>query len=239
MAKFYYKTSEKSEIGQRLSSFWRECQKAEKAAEVYARNMGATQFFFSPEGFTGGVEWLVFDLPDKVDGERWKEGEPIDGLRVWKPNVMAVIKPGGNGKMRVIYDSPFKEAKTKLVNGKRTHLKYSNRPNKHSNSYLFAVRAEKERMKLPVVSIESLLCLLQLRRVSNRDNKSMAELFHVPAFFAYRGDYYISCDDPSESKDMELINFEKYRYFLNTAINAQNKREAAKREKESATDRHL
>lgn len=236
MAKYYYKTSEKSEIGQGLSSFWRECQKAEKAAEIYARNMGATEFFFSPEGFTGGVEWLVFKAPDKVDKERWKEGEPIDGVRVWKPNVTAVIKPGDNGKMKVIYDSPFKNAKTKLVNGKRSNIKYSNAPNRHSNSYLFAVRAEKQRMKLPVVSIESLCRLLQLKQVNNPATKKELVLSHVPTFFAYKGEYYISCDDPSESKDIELINFEKYRYFLNTAINAQNKREAEKKEKEKSIE---
>lgn len=236
MAKYYYKTSEKSEIGQGLSSFWRECQKVEKAAETYARNMGATEFFFSPEGFTGGVEWVVFKNPDKVDQERWKEGEPIDGLRVWKPNVTAVIKPGGNGKMKVTYDSPFKEAKTKLVNGKRSNVKYSNAPNRHSNSYLFAVRAEKERMKLPVVSIESLFQLLHLKQVKNPTVKKGVVLSHVPTFFAYKGNYYISCDDSSESKDMELINFEKYRFFLNTAINAQSKREAEKREKDKLAE---
>ena len=236
MAKYYYKTSEKSEIGQGLSSFWRECQKAEKAAEIYARNMGATEFFFSPEGFTGGVEWLVFKNPDKVDPERWKEGGPIDGLRVWKPNVTAVIKPSGNGKMKVTYDSPFKQAKTKLVNGKRSNVKYSNAPNRHSNSYLFAVRAEKERMKLPVVSIESLFQLFRLKQVKNPTVKKEVVLSHIPTFFAYKGNYYISCDDPSESKDMELINFEKYRFFLNTAINAQNKREAEKREQDKLAE---
>lgn len=236
MAKYYYKTSEKSEIGQGLSSFWRECQKAEKAAEIYARNMGATEFFFSPEGFTGGVEWLVFKNPDKVDPERWKEGGPIDGLRVWKPNVTAVIKPSGNGKMKVTYDSPFKQAKTKLVNGKRSNVKYSNAPNRHSNSYLFAVRAEKERMKLPVVSIESLFQLFRLKQVKNPTVKKEVVLSHIPTFFAYKGNYYISCDDPSESKYMELINFEKYRYFLNTAINAQNKREAEKREQDKLAE---
>ena len=236
MAKYYYKTSEKSEIGQGLSSFWRECQKAEKAAEIYARNMGATEFFFSPEGFTGGVEWLVFKNPDKVDPERWKEGGPIDGLRVWKPNVTAVIKPSGNGKMKVTYDSPFKQAKTKLVNGKRSNVKYSNAPNRHSNSYLFAVRAEKERMKLPVVSIESLFQLFRLKQVKNPTVKKEVVLSHMPTFFAYKGNYYISCDDPSESKYMELINFEKYRYFLNTAINAQNKREAEKREQDKLAE---
>ena len=236
MAKYYYKTSEKSEIGQGLSSFWRECQKAEKAAEIYARNMGATEFFFSPEGFTGGVEWLVFKNPDKVDPERWKEGGPIDGLRVWKPNVTAVIKPSGDGKMKVTYDSPFKQAKTKLVNGKRSNVKYSNAPNRHSNSYLFAVRAEKERMKLPVVSIESLFQLFRLKQVKNPTVKKEVVLSHIPTFFAYKGNYYISCDDPSESKYMELINFEKYRYFLNTAINAQNKREAEKREQDKLAE---
>lgn len=232
MAKYYYKTSEKSEIGQGLTSFWRECQKAEKASETYAHNMGAVEFFFSPEGFTGGVEWLVFAMPEKVDTERWKEGESIDGLRVWKPNVTAVIKPRGNGKMQVTYDSPFKEAKTKLVNGKRSKVKYSGRPNRHSNSYLFAVRAEKERMKLPVVSTDSLMALLQLKRVENPNVEKEMDIYHVPTFFAYKGDYYISCDYPSESKDMELINFEKYRYYLNTAVNAQDRREEDKRLRE-------
>lgn len=225
MAKYYYKTPEKSEIGKNLVSFWRECQKVEKAAENYARNMGAVEFFYSPEGFTGGVEWLVFAVPENVNVERWKEGTPIDGVRVWKPNVTTILKPSGDGKMSITYDSPYKEAKRQLVNGKRTNRRYSNRPNRHSNSFLSAVRAEKERMKLPVVSIDSLCALLQLKKIINPDAQKVLVQSYVPTFFLYKGDYYIACDDPSESKDMELINFEKYRFNLNMAVNDSHRKD--------------
>lgn len=223
MAKYYYKTAEDSATGKQIAIFWNECMKVEKKADAYARRMGAEEFFFSPEGFTGGVEWLVFAHPERVNKERWKEGEPIDGTRVWKPNVTTVLHRGNHGKVYSTFESPHKKAKTKLINGKRTLMARRDRyHNKYSQAFLSAVRAEKERLALPVMSMEDLCGILQLERVCKVDDKKEISLINAPTFFLYHGEYYISCDDPSSAQDMELINYEKYRFCQNMALNEMN-----------------
>lgn len=222
MAKYYYKTAEDSAMGKQITAFWDECKKVEKKAEQYAMRMGAVEFFFSPEGFTGGVEWLVFENPEHVNTERWKEGEPIDGIRVWKPNVTTVLHRGEHGRVYTTFESPHKKAKTRLINGKRTKFSWGKHQGKYSRAFLSAVRAEKERMALPVVSMASFFELLQLKRISKEKKSKMVSLANAPTFFLYKGEYYVSCDDPSESNDFELINFEKYRFNRNMALNEIN-----------------
>ena len=236
MALYYYKTSEASATGKALAAFWSACRKAEKRAEVYARRMGAVEFFFSPQAFTGGVEWLVFENPDKVDVERWKEGEPIDGVRVWKPNVTTIVHQGEQGKVYTTYDSPYKAAKTKFIMGKRTKYRRSTHPGKYSRAFLAAVKAEKDRMELPVIGVEKLCELLRLRRIrldeQQEKEKRKAETLMAPTFFAYKGEYYISSDYPSESSDLELINFEKFRFNRNMALNDIKIKERLQKENE-------
>lgn len=223
MAKYYYKTAEDSATGKQIAAFWKECQRVEMKAEQYAKRMGAVEFFFSPEGYAGGVEWLVFANPDRVNTERWKEGEPIDGVRVWKPNVTTVLHRGEHGKVYTTFDSPHKKAKTLLRNGKRTKYLRPAAKNgktcKYNQAFLSAVRAEKERMALPVASMETFCGLLQLERVRKTADKVEITLAHAPTFFLYHGDFFISCDDPSTAQDMELINYEKYRFSRNMALN--------------------
>lgn len=222
MAKYYYKTAEDSAMGKNITAFWDECKKVEKKAEQYAMRMGAVEFFFSPEGFTGGVEWLVFEKPERVNTERWKEGEAIDGVRVWKPNVTTVLHRGEHGRVYSTFESPHKKAKNLLRNGKRTKFTRGKHQGKYSRSFLGAVAAEKERLALPVVSMDSFYELLQLKRISKTPGHKEMSLANAPTFFLYKGDYYVSCDDPSESKDFELINFEKYRFNRNMALNEIN-----------------
>lgn len=234
MAKYYYKTSEDSETGKELTRFWRECEKVERMAETYAKNMGASEFFFASEGFTGGVEWLVFENPDKVSVERWKEGPTMaDGTRIWKPNVTVIIRKDKDGKIHTAYDSPFKKAKNQYKNGHETKYSRGRLAGKHSKNFLTAVIAEKKRMALPVVTVDALYHVLGLRHLQV-PNEEVPSLSSLPTFFAYKDEFYVSCDDPSEKKDMELINFEVYRFNQNMALNAQ--RRMNERAKEQAKE---
>lgn len=238
MAKYYYKTLEDSPMGKMIAAFWKACRKAEQKAEKYAKNMGASEFFFASEAFAGGVDWLVFAHPDRVDKERWKEGEPIDGTRVWLPNVTTLLSRDADGNIHTTFDSPYKEAKRQFRNGKRTNYSRGKKQGKYSKAFLFAVRAEKDRMELPVIGVEKLCEVLKLKRVRVLEQQEEVKEGIVeriaPTFFNYDGYYYISCDYPSESSDMELINFEKYRFNRNMALNAQQRKERLRMEQEKS-----
>lgn len=239
MSKFCYVTPVESEVGKLLTKFWSECKKAERRAAVYAKNMGAIEFFMSPEGFTGGVEWLVFENPDRVQKERWKEGKPIDGVRVFKPQVTMNVKSIADGQIRTEFDSPYKDAinvvyKAGKPTDKPRYKKDSKKANKYSKAFLAAVHAEKQRLALPVISVDSLMSILKLKIVRSPQDNSGSTPDTMPTFFLYNGEYVISCDYPSVSSEMTLISSGRHLALMNAAINAQRKLE--KYQKESATN---
>lgn len=216
MAKFYYTTSEKSETGKSLALFFKECRKAETAAELYAKRMGAQEFIYSQQGFTGGVSGLIFAEPDKFNNERWKEVDTLeDGTRVFLPNVVTLLKKGVNGKVVVQFDVPDKKAKVVPLDGKRANNLHKRKKAKHSNAFLSAVRAERERMNLPVVPISKLVAILGLRQIKDPDEKVRRPMVNAPQFFLHDGEYVVACDEPSTAKDMQLIEQGRYVYLVN------------------------
>lgn len=49
--RFYYRFDSSTELGKKFRSLWNECNKAERAANVFAEKVGASQFYGSPSAF--------------------------------------------------------------------------------------------------------------------------------------------------------------------------------------------
>ena len=91
MAKYYYEFPFDSKEGRALAKFHHACVNAERMAEKYAKGMGAVSYYTSPHYFTGGVEYLVFADPQKVNTDIWRlANKTKDGEQWWEPNVEKV-----------------------------------------------------------------------------------------------------------------------------------------------------
>lgn len=85
--RFYYRFDASSELGKKFRSFWNECNKAERAAEVFAKKVGAAAYYSSPEAFAGGVACVAFE-PGKVNEKMWRSvGHSDEGEELFEPNV--------------------------------------------------------------------------------------------------------------------------------------------------------
>ena len=59
--RYYYRFDTSSALGKKFRSFWNECNKAERAAEVFAKKVGAVAYYSSPSAFAGGVAAVAFE----------------------------------------------------------------------------------------------------------------------------------------------------------------------------------
>lgn len=85
---FYYEFPCNSPAGRRLERFHHACMEAERKAEVYAKRMGAHSYYFNPNFFAGGVSYLVFKDPEKVNTDVWRVVHKTEeGELWWEPNV--------------------------------------------------------------------------------------------------------------------------------------------------------
>lgn len=85
--RYYYRFSTSSQLGKKFRSFWNECNKAERAAEVFAKKVGAAAYYSSPSAFAGGVAAVAFE-PGKANGKMWRSaGRTDDGEELWEPDV--------------------------------------------------------------------------------------------------------------------------------------------------------
>lgn len=83
----FYRFSTSSELGKKFRSFWNECNKAERAAEVFAGKVGAAAYYSSPSAFAGGVACVAFE-PGKANEKMWRSaGKTDDGEELWEPDV--------------------------------------------------------------------------------------------------------------------------------------------------------
>lgn len=99
MAKHFYKTGKLSEsltIGKKdysladhVRSFHHLCEGADRKAQRYAKRYGATSFIEPAQGFTGGVEYLIFDKAP--DADIWKE-KSLGGCTYYEPNIERVTE---------------------------------------------------------------------------------------------------------------------------------------------------
>ena len=85
----YYKVDISTNTGTQLNQFLRKCQKADIAADKYAKRMGAVKYIQPMDVFAGGVDYLEFQCSKK--GKEWIEvpsGDP--SVTLWQPNCLAI-----------------------------------------------------------------------------------------------------------------------------------------------------
>ena len=85
----YYKVDISTNTGTQLNQFLRKCQKADIAADKYAKRMGAVKYIQPMDVFAGGVDYLEFKCSKK--GKEWIEvpsGDP--SVTLWQPNCLAI-----------------------------------------------------------------------------------------------------------------------------------------------------
>ena len=86
-ARYYYRFDTSTALGKKFRSFWNECNKAERAAEVFAKKVGAAAYYSSPSAFAGGVACVAFE-PGKVNEKIWRSaGRSDEGEELYEPNV--------------------------------------------------------------------------------------------------------------------------------------------------------
>lgn len=86
MARQFYRVDVTSDLGWRLRRLWNECTKAERAAEVFAKKVGAETYYPSDASFAGGVECVSFADTAKVNKKLWRSiGKDADGYEQWQP----------------------------------------------------------------------------------------------------------------------------------------------------------
>lgn len=88
MARQFYRIECSSELGWRFRRLWNECTKADRAAEVFAKKVGAETYYPSESSFAGGVECVSFADTEKVNKKLWRSiGKDADGYEQWEPIV--------------------------------------------------------------------------------------------------------------------------------------------------------
>lgn len=90
MAKYFYRTSCTSSLGKQIRLYLHDCDKAEVAAEIFAKKIGAEAYYPSPMSFAGGVSYVTFPQGKKVNEKIWKKQkeQDADGADVYVPDVI-------------------------------------------------------------------------------------------------------------------------------------------------------
>lgn len=274
MAKHYYRMNCSSELGVRFRFFWHDCEKARKAAEVFAAKVGAEAYYTSPTAFEGGVACVSFPKGTEVNKKIWRLlGSDADGAEQWEPavehrtGVLVLPRKGFRpsdtacriyykkmsrwGEVRHLYtlkewaqlagieltDDKKKDALTvdeKM--GKELFCIYTelyredaandpDRDRRYKMTWVAkeSIRIERARMKLPVVSTERLLQLLNADLLDGQpdDGKPKFVKPTTPTFFEWAGRYCIGIDYPCKSDDLEEITEGDYRRKMITLKQAQ------------------
>ena len=264
MERFYYQFSADSELGKKFFRFHHQCVNADKAADNYARKMGAKAWYSDPNAFAGGVNCLEFD-ESKGDKQMWRPVEIIDGRQCYEPAVSVVAgavmlndkerfrpsdtrirtyakRPCGWEQVRQFYTmrqwaamigyqlTGDKEADGQAIIERMKNQKFlqfmdfygeqqpSRKENKIARAFLRAVRAEQQRMRLPVVPVQALYDLLQSAGpvpVCGDGIATEKEPLLTPTFFLYNGDYYIAVSEPCQHPDLHPIASQMYMYKQN------------------------
>lgn len=86
--RYFYRFAMTSGLGVRFRGFWNECRKAERAADTFAKKVGARMFYPDMRMVAGGVDAVVFPEGAKVDRRIWRSaGKDGDGMELWVPDV--------------------------------------------------------------------------------------------------------------------------------------------------------
>ena len=86
--RYYYRFVKTSGLGIRFRGFWNMCQRANRAADTFAKKVGAKMFYPDMRMVAGGVDAVVFPEGAKVDRRIWRSaGKDGDGMELWVPDV--------------------------------------------------------------------------------------------------------------------------------------------------------
>lgn len=288
--RYYYRFDTSSALGKKFRSFWNECNKAERAAEVFAKKVGAAAYYSSPAAFAGGVAAVAFE-EGKVNEKIWRSaGRTDDGEELWEPDVkqrsgvlvlprrgfrptdtstriyhrrlsswqevkgsmllnewakMAGVEMpnisgenaagmhGGEGAdkdaMRAALEKVERKVNEKME--KEMFCQYielyrddeipvdPNHPRRKKPLYISqSIRIERERMLLPVVTVERLYALMEADRSGDKPTDGKPKLVQnvTPTFFEWGGRYYIGIEYPCKAEGLESILEGMYQMKMTT-----------------------
>ena len=227
--RYCYKLHVSTALGKAFMKLWHLCDKAEKAADKFAAKVGAVQYYPTDSAFAGGVACVSFSGNKPPMQNVWRSvGKDADGIEMWEPDVKQRM---GNVKVKDETQIPkdtatriYKKKVRKNADGKtvcdyvelyrddkvpvdKTHPKRKT-PLYWSKSF----RIEKERLKLPVVTTQSVMNLIGADLTSGHDTKGkMCIVVPVsPTFFRYSQSIYLRCAYPCHAEGMKEITLGEY-----------------------------
>ena len=82
----YYRFDILSTLGSKFKTFWKSCEDAERAADIWADKAGAKTYYSSPSAFAGGVQCVSFGENVVPDPRIWRSlGPDMDGIEQFEP----------------------------------------------------------------------------------------------------------------------------------------------------------
>lgn len=262
--KHYYRIQCPTELGKQFRKFWHDCNKAEKAAEIFAKKVGAEAYYTSPTAFAGGVACVSFKNEEKVNRKLWRPlGKDADGAEQWEPDVKhrngVLLLPRKDfrpsdtanrvyskrnsrfGEVRMAHTTQewaamiglrmtgdvqrdaaaLEEAMSKELFCRYTEVYRDDAVATASMDRRYkltwvareSIRIEVARMKLPVVSTERLLHLLEADLLDGMPDDGKPKFVRpvTPTFFEWADRYYIGVAYPCSHPDLEEITEGTYR----------------------------
>lgn len=293
MQKYYYRFDASSPLGKKFRSLWNECNKAERAADVFAKKVGAAAYYSSPSAFAGGVAAVVFG-EGKANEKLWRSaGRTDDGEELWEPDVkqrngvlvlprrgfrpsdtatriysrrmsswqevkgiytlrewakLAGVEMPDLGGGTAEHSKEALEKVEKKVNEKmekETFCQYielyrddaipvdPKHPKRKTPLYVsHSIRIEKERLLLPVVTVDRLYALLEADQSADKPDGDKPKLVQnvTPTFFEWGGRYYIGIEYPCKAEGLEPIIEATFQMKITTLRQAELAKDEAERE---------
>lgn len=227
--RYCYKLHVSTALGKAFMKLWHLCDKAEKAADKFAAKVGAVQYYPTDSAFAGGVACVSFSGNKPPMQNVWRSvGKDADGIEMWEPDVQ---KRMGNVKVKdetkIPKDTATRIYKTKARKDADGHLVCDyvelyredkvpvdkTHPKRKTPQYWSkSFRIEKERLKLPVVTTQTLMNLIGADLTSGHDTKGkMCIVLPLsPTFFRYSQSIYLRCAYPCHAEGMKEITLGEY-----------------------------
>ena len=232
MNNHFYECAQDSDLGKKISDFWQKCIRCIDAKNDYAKKMGANYYVPDDRWFEGGVVALTFEDESRVDKSVWQllAKYPKDGTGYYAPNVESrtgyaeiphrdyalkdtfdriyhrdrIIQ--NDGKLFIPYTEFFRDEPA----GTRNDIKGGKQPRTASRGLRKAIKAEIQRRRLPVMTVQSLLAILGATIPEESASGKRREI-PTPTFFPHRSRYFIGCAYPCSSPDLLEITPQQYK----------------------------
>ena len=227
--RFCYKFNMKSELGKAFMNLWHLCNKAEVAADKFAAKAGAKHYYPAPSVFAGGVTCVAFEDDQPPRPNVWRSiGKDADGIEMWvldvKQRIGTVViedetKIPQDTATRIYRKQAIKNSSGQMVWAYVELYRDDDVPfdKKHPNRktpryWSESFRTEKARLKLPVVTTETLLNLLQADMTNGKGHDGKPHVVRpiTPTFFKYSQSIYLCCAYQCHAKGMTEISIGDY-----------------------------